>query len=580
MVGDIVFARFPMADKPVFKARPCLVISNADELGDFEVLKISSKPSATDVSIKLESELFEFGGIPLESWIIVTDVAKTNFASVSDYCGRLKAPVAATVLKQRIEASTRIFSRLSHSANRPGDDPDLAPFVPGTSIVPYAGRVFTEEEVVAGTASMLDFWLTLGKEGDTFEAGLAKFLGVKRSILCNSGSSANLLALSALTSPKLGERRLRPGDEVITVAAGFPTTVAPILQNGLVPVFIDNDPVTGNARVDQLEEAFSSGKTKAVMMAHTLGNPFDLSAVKSFCERHGLWLIEDNCDALGCRYDGKFTGSFGDLSTQSFYPPHHLTLGEGGAVNVVGNMLLKTLVESFRDWGRDCWCASGVDNTCGKRFGWQLGELPHGYDHKFIYSHLGYNLKPLDVQAAIGRKQLERLPAFVEARKKNWNTLRAGLADLEGVFDFMLPTHAASWSAEGFEWEASGHTTDCSWFGFMLRVKAGAPFKKFEFARFLDERKIGNRMLFGGNLLRQPVFANLRKENPAAFRIRGLAAKENASLDSAAIHSLLTGADEIMEQAIFLGVYPGLSQAQLDYVVESVHEFAGRHTGV
>ena len=364
------------------------------------------------------------------------------------------------------------------------------------------------------------------------------------------------------------------------MAAGFPTTVAPILQNSLVPVFIDNDPVTGNARVDQLEEAFSSGKTKVVMMAHTLGNPFDLSAVKSFCERHGLWLVEDNCDALGCRYDGKFTGSFGDLSTQSFYPPHHLTLGEGGAVNVVSNMLLKTLVESFRDWGRDCWCASGVDNTCGKRFGWQLGELPHGYDHKFIYSHLGYNLRPLDVQAAIGRKQLERLPAFVEARKKNWNTLRAGLADLEGVFDFMLPTHAASWSPEGFEWDASGHTSDCSWFGFMLRVNAEAPFKKFEFSRFLDERKIGNRMLFGGNLLRQPVFVNLRKENPAAFRIRGLAAKENASLDSAAIHSLLPGADEIMEQAIFLGVYPGLSQAQLDYVVESVHEFVRRHTGV
>jgi CDP-6-deoxy-D-xylo-4-hexulose-3-dehydrase len=329
-----------------------------------------------------------------------------------------------------------------------------------------------------------------------------------------------------------------------------------------------------------LEEAFSSGKTKAVMMAHTLGNPFDLSAVKSFCERHGLWLIEDNCDALGCRYDGKLTGSFGDLSTQSFYPPHHLTLGEGGAVNVVGNMLLKTLVESFRDWGRDCWCASGVDNTCGKRFGWQLGELPHGYDHKFIYSHLGYNLKPLDVQAAIGRKQLERLPAFVEARKKNWNALRAGLSDLKGVFDFMLPTHAVSWSQERFEWDSTGHTTDCSWFGFMLRVKAGAPFKKFEFARFLDERKIGNRMLFGGNLLRQPVFVNLRKENPAAFRIRGLEAKDNASLDSAAIHSLLPGADEIMEQAIFLGVYPGLSQVQLDYVVESVHEFAGRHTGV
>ena len=582
--GDIVLLDFPFSNKQGSKYRPGLILAQSDFSGDYIVAYVTSN---ADLALLYKHTIFlgkgdlSLGRMVEESAVrvdkVITVAAKTIGKGP---VAKLKSEKLNEVLMKRNALSVRSFSRMFHSANRPGDDPSLAPFVPGKSSVPYAGRVFTEEEVVAGTASMLDFWLTLGKEGDAFEAGLAKFLGVKRSILCNSGSSANLLALSALTSPKLGERRLRPGDEVITVAAGFPTTVAPILQNSLVPVFIDNDPVTGNARVDQLEEAFSSGKTKVVMMAHTLGNPFDLSAVKSFCERHGLWLVEDNCDALGCRYDGKFTGSFGDFSTQSFYPPHHLTLGEGGAVNVVGNMLLKTLVESFRDWGRDCWCASGVDNTCGKRFGWQLGELPHGYDHKFIYSHLGYNLKPLDVQAAIGRKQLERLPAFVEARKKNWSTLRAGLADLEGVFDFMLPTHAVSWSPEGFEWNASGHTTDCSWFGFMLRVKAGAPFKKFEFARFLDERKIGNRMLFGGNLLRQPVFVNLRKENSAAFRIRGLAAKENAALDSAAIHSLLPGADEIMEQAIFLGVYPGLSQVQLDYVVESVHDFAGRHTGV
>ena len=577
--GSLVYVIWPHSDIGEDKRRPSLILDGPDWQGDVTLLKVTGKSHYQDTVSLSKSDLVE-GELFKPSYIRLDRFSTIHISKLQDRGKTISPLKLAEVRKKLALRNTVAFSRLSHSANRPGDDPDLAPFVPGKSSVPYAGRVFTEEEVVAGTASMLDFWLTLGKEGDAFEAGLAKFLGVKRSILCNSGSSANLLALSALTSPKLGERRLRPGDEVITVAAGFPTTVAPILQNSLVPVFIDNDPVTGNARVDQLEEAFSSGKTKVVMMAHTLGNPFDLSAVKSFCERHGLWLVEDNCDALGCRYDGKFTGSFGDLSTQSFYPPHHLTLGEGGAVNVVSNMLLKTLVESFRDWGRDCWCASGVDNTCGKRFGWQLGELPHGYDHKFIYSHLGYNLKPLDVQAAIGRKQLERLPAFVEARKKNWSTLRAGLADLEGVFDFMLPTHAVSWSPEGFEWNASGHTTDCSWFGFMLRVKAGAPFKKFEFARFLDERKIGNRMLFGGNLLRQPVFVNLRKENPAAFRIRGLAAKETASLDSAAIHSLLPGADEIMEQAIFLGVYPGLSQAQLDYVVESVHEFAGRHTGV
>ena len=574
--GDLVYVLWPHSDTDGAKNRPALVLDGPDLQGDVTLLKVTGNARYQD-TVKIESSDLVEGELFKTSYIRLDRILSTHSSKLLERGKAVSSVKMAEVRKSLALKNCAVFSRLAHATNRPGDDPALAPFIPGKSSVPYAGRVFTEEEVVAGTASMLDFWLTLGKEGDAFEAGLAKFLGVKRSILCNSGSSANLLAISALTSPKLRERQLHPGDEVITVAAGFPTTVAPILQNGLVPVFIDNDPVTGNARVDQLEEAFSTGKTKAVMMAHTLGNPFDLSAVKSFCELHGLWLVEDNCDALGCRYDGRLTGSFGDLSTQSFYPPHHLTLGEGGAVNVVGNMLLKTLVESFRDWGRDCWCASGVDNTCGKRFGWQLGELPQGYDHKFIYSHLGYNLKPLDVQAAIGRKQLERLPAFVEARKNNWHALRTGLADLGDVFDFMLPTHAVSWSPSGFEWDASGHTTDCSWFGFMLRVKSQAPFKKIEFARFLDQRKIGNRMLFGGNLLRQPVFVNLRKENPAAFRIRGLSAKENSSLDSSAINKLLSGADEIMEEAIFLGVYPGLSQAQLDYVVESVHEFVARH---
>jgi len=297
-----------------------------------------------------------------------------------------------------------------------------------------------------------------------FEHELASVLGIKRSILVNSGSSANLVAVSALTSHKLGDRAILPGDEVITCAAGFPTTVAPIIQNGAVPVFLDNNPVTLNANLDRLEEAYVPGKTKAVMMAHTLGNPFDLERIVTFCRQHDLWLIEDNCDSLGSTYtfpagheealrfrkplaeNGEAvaypTGTFGDLSTQSFYPPHHLTLGEGGAVNVVRDMRLKVLVESFRDWGRDCWCASGKDNTCGKRFGWQLGELPEGYDHKYIYSHLGYNLKPLDIQAAIGREQLKKLERFSAARRANWETLRRGLGHLEEYFEFHLPTHA------------------------------------------------------------------------------------------------------------------------------------------
>ena len=351
-------------------------------------------------------------------------------------------------LKAEILRLTREYSAATHAANRPGDDAKRPAFVPGQTTVPYAGRVFTEDEVEAAVSATLDFWLTLGPEGDAFENELAALLGVKKSLLVNSGSSANLVAIAALTSPKLGDRQLRPGDEVITSAAGFPTTVAPILQNGCVPVFIDNDPSTLNGRADQLEAAFVPGKTKAVMMAHTLGNPFDLTATAEFCQRHNLWLIEDNCDALGCRYDGQFTGTFGDLSTQSFYPPHHLTMGEGGAVNIVRDMKLKVLAESFRDWGRDCWCPSGKDDTCHKRFGWQLGELPEGYDHKYIYSHLGYNLKPLDPQAAIGRQQLKKLPAFIQARMDNWNFLRTALADLEEFIEFQLPTHATGWAGK------------------------------------------------------------------------------------------------------------------------------------
>ena len=472
-------------------------------------------------------------------------------------------------LKSEILRLTREYSELVHRANRPGSENDT-PFIPGQTTVPYAGRVFDPNEVEAAVGATLDFWLTLGPEGDAFESELAAYLGVKKSILVNSGSSANLLAFSALTSHKLGERRLRPGDEVITAAAGFPTTVAPIIQNGCVPVFIDNDPVTLNARVDQLDAAFVPGKTKAVFMAHTLGNPFDLTAVTAFCRQHDLWLIEDNCDALGCRYDGQLTGTFGDLSTQSFYPPHHLTMGEGGAVNVGRDMKLKVIVESFRDWGRDCWCASGMDNTCNKRFGWQLGELPEGYDHKYIYSHLGYNLKPLDPQAAIGRAQLKKLPAFVRARAENWQTLREGLADLEEFFTFQVPTHATGWMPPStlnsqpstFSWDTSGHRTDCSWFGFLLLVKPTAPFTRTDLARHLDAKKIGNRMLFGGNLLRQPAFMQLRKDRPDALRVAGE----------------LTGADEIMRTAMFLGTYPGLTREMLDYELTVIHQFVRSRT--
>ena len=488
----------------------------------------------------------------------------------------------ASEIKTEILRLTREYSALTHGSNLPAlERQDV--FQPGQTPVAYAARVFTEDEVEAAVSSMLDFWLTLGPEGAAFEQELAALLGVKHSLLVNSGSSANLIAVATLTSHKLAaHKRLKPGDEIITVAAGFPTTVAPILQFGAVPVFIDNVPVTGNARVDQLEAAFSPGKTKAVMMAHTLGNPFDLGAVIAFCRAHDLWLIEDNCDALGCTYSmpvdqarslgftenspgipsngthiTRYTGTWGDISTQSFYPPHHLTMGEGGAVNIVHRAPLKTYAESFRDWGRDCWCPSGKDNTCARRFQWQLGELPEGYDHKYIYSHLGYNLKPLDPQAAIGRQQLKKLPAFIEARKQNWETLRAGLAGLEEFFEFSLPTHATDWQPGAFTWDTTGCSTDCSWFGFMIRVRTNAPFTHTELGRHLDEKKIGNRMLFGGNLLRQPVFVQLKKDRPESFRVA-------APLD---------GADAIMKSALFLGTYPGLTNAMLDYEIDTLRRF-------
>ncbi len=534
-------------------------------------------------------------------------------------------------LKAQILQLTREYSALMHKGQRPGDDAAHAPWAPGQTI-PYAGRVFDQDEVEAAVGATLDFWLTLGPEGEAFEKELAALLGVKHSLLVNSGSSANLVAFAALTTHKLpAHKRIQPGDEVITVAAGFPTTVAPIIQSGAIAVFIDNDPTTGNIRPEQLESAFVAGKTKAVMIAHALGNPFDLGAVIEFCRKHDLWLIEDNCDALGCTYsmpiarakalgitenspgipsDGltitRFTGTWGDISTQSFYPPHHLTMGEGGAVNIISKPPLKTYAESFRDWGRDCWCASGKDDTCNKRFGWQLGELPKGYDHKYIYSHLGYNLKPLDPQAAIGRKQLKKLPAFIEARKKNWETLRAGLDCVSDVIDFTLPAHAVRWippSARSgsvdalssgsakrnealvplrfedcFEWDATGCRVDTSWFGFMLRVKPGAPFSHTDLARALDEKKIGNRMFFGGNLLRQPVFVQLRKDRPDAIRLVGSNGSTVQPVNSSTIAAAFPGADAIMNEAIFLGTYPGLTAEMLQYEIQVIKEFVKSKT--
>ncbi len=408
-------------------------------------------------------------------------------------------------------------------------------FRPGEDRVPVSGKVFDEADVVSLVDSSLDFWLTTGRFADEFEREFAHFCGVRHALLTNSGSSANLLAVSALTSPRLGERRLKPGDEVVTVAAGFPTTVNPILQNGLVPVFVDITLPTYNAAAEQLASAVGP-RTRAIMLAHTLGNPFDVDAVMELVERHQLWLIEDMCDAVGSEYDGRPVGTFGHLATTSFYPAHHITTGEGGAV-LTNSPLLKKLVESFRDWGRDCWCAPGKDNTCGKRFEWQLGELPAGYDHKYTYGHIGYNLKVTDMQAAIGVSQLQKLPRFIERRRENFAVLREGLSELQRYLILPEPTAGSS----------------PSWFGFPITVREGSPLRRTELVQWLESRGIATRQLFAGNLLRQPAYANIphRLVRP------------------------LTQTDRVMRDTFWIGVYPGLSHEMLDYVLRTFNQAFG-----
>ena len=409
-------------------------------------------------------------------------------------------------------------------------------FIPGESNIPVTGKVFGEAEIQAAVKASVDFWLTAGPYTEKFESRFAKTVGMRHAFMVNSGSSANLLALTSLTSPKLGDRRLHGGDEVITVAAGFPTTVTPILQNGLMPVYVDIDLATYVANEAALEAAIST-KTRAIMMAHTLGNPFNLELVQRLAEKHNLWLIEDSCDGLGGTYKGQNLGTFGDFSTFSFYPAHHITTGEGGAV-LVKKAAHKTIVESIRDWGRDCWCPSGCDNTCLKRYEWTLGELPEGYDHKYTYSHLGYNLKSGDIQAAIGLAQLDRLDSFIELRRRNWQYLKAGLKGLE---DFLALPEAAE-------------NSDPSWFGFAVTVKSDGPKTRNQIVQELNEAKIATRLLFGGNLLRQPAFIGTPR------RVVGD----------------LTNTDIVMNDTFWIGVWPGLTLPMLDYVVETLYRILGK----
>lgn len=438
-----------------------------------------------------------------------------------------------SLLKKQIEDLVRRYYKEEHFSDKE--------FIPGDRIN-YSGRVYDEDEMVNLVDAALEFWLTSGHYVEEFEKGLADFLGIKYCSLVNSGSSANLIAFMALTSPKLGGRRIKKGDEIIAVAAAFPTTVTPIIQYGAIPVFLDVTIPEYNIDVSKLEDALTE-KTKAVFIAHTLGNPFELQAVKDFCDKHELWLIEDNCDALGSKYyyngNWKLTGTIGDISTYSFYPPHHITLGEGGAV-CTNNTQLYRLINSFRDWGRDCWCASGMDDTCKHRYTQQFGELPAGYDHKYVYSHFGYNLKATDLQASIGCAQLKKLAGFIKARKENWKYLRDGLKDVENVF--ILPEATPG--------------SDPSWFGFLLTIRESAAFTREELAEYLENKNIQTRNLFSGNYIKHPCFDEMRKTG-IGYRVAGD----------------LRNTDIIMNRSLWIGVYPGMNQAKLEYMIEALKLF-------
>ena len=427
-------------------------------------------------------------------------------------------------LRNRVREAVGDFYRAAHEPRQ------QAPFIPGESPVPVSGKVYDGEDMATVMEAVLDFWLTTGRFAAAFEKNFSDFLGIRHTILCNSGSSANLLAISCLTSPKLKDRRLQPGDEVITLAAGFPTTVNPILQNRLVPVFVDVTIPTYNVDASQLEAALSN-RTRAVFLPHTLGNPFDIDAVAAFCRKHDLWLIEDSCDSLGAAYKDRFVGSLGDIATFSFYPAHHITMGEGGAV-VTNSGELKQLIESFRDWGRDCWCGTGHNNTCKRRFDQQFDDLPFGYDHKYVYSHIGYNLKLTDFQAALGVSQLKKLPGFIKIRQRNFQILYDGLKNLEEYF--ILPTATPN--------------SQPSWFGFPIAVRPEAPFTRRELIRHLDQAKIDTRLLFGGNLTRQPAFRDVPHRKIGDLK----------------------NSDFVMNQVFWIGVYPGLAEEMLHYVVEKL----------
>jgi CDP-4-dehydro-6-deoxyglucose reductase, E1 len=519
--GDIVATELQFTDEPSLSKKRLLVV--IDVVGD-DLLTAFITSNLKYKGIILPIDSLMKGRFKSPSLIRVEKLIYIS-SHLCSYVSSLKREYFDKILRGSIFHLIGVHYKTFHTEKT---------FVPEKSRINCAGRVYDDKEMASLVDSALDFWLTAGRFESDFVKEFSEILDVKHVITTNSGSSANLLALSCLTSPLLQERRLLPGDEVITAAAGFPTTVNPIIQNQLVPVFVDVTIPSYNVDISQLELARSE-RTKAVILAHTLGNPFDLSAVMDFVKKYNLWLIEDCCDAVGSKYKGQYVGTYGDLATVSFYPAHHITMGEGGCV-LTNNPLLDKLVKSFRDWGRDCWCETGTDNTCGKRFNWQLGNLPYGYDHKYTYSHIGYNLKLTDMQAAIGVAQLKKLPSFIEIRRRNFQILYEGLKDLEEFF--ILP-------------EATPES-EPSWFGFPIAVKSDAPFTRNQVIEYLEKNKIATRLLFGGNIVRQPAFCN----SDIKYRVVGD----------------LKNSDFIMNQVFWIGVYPGMTTEMIDFILKSFRE--------
>ena len=531
--GKIFKIPFPFTDLSANKVRPALAVSEPDSNDDIEFLFITSKSSYFDSidTFELTEDVFEKNKLPIKSFLNTNKKFLLNKNIIINEITELKKDFLEKILKSIVFNASISHYELKHKKNN--DD-----FKEGDRIS-YGGRIFDEKEIVNLVDSSLDFWLTTGKYAEKFENDFAKFLNVKYCSLVNSGSSANLIAFMTLTSHKLGEKRIKKGDEVITVAAGFPTTVAPIIQYGAVPVFVDVTIPQYNIDCSMLKKALSS-KTKAVMIAHTLGNPFDINTVKDFCDENGLWLIEDNCDALGSKYfyngEWKYTGTIGHIGTSSFYPPHHMTMGEGGAV-YTNDLNLKRIIESLRDWGRDCWCPSGKDDTCKNRFNRKFGELPFGYDHKYVYSHLGYNLKVTDMQAAVGCAQLEKLPDFIKSRRQNWQTLRDNLDCLKDKI--ILPEPCLN--------------SEPSWFGFLITIKDNSGITREKIVNHLESNKIQTRMLFAGNLLKHPCFDEYRNNN-SVYRVVGE----------------LKNTNTIMNNTFWIGVYPGMNDEKNKFMIITI----------